>query len=64
MYLLQREARMAIVLDRPDATPEVKTKEAPGSVDELISTPFGKLTEVEIRQWEEVLGHPLRRWSK
>ncbi|MGD0305578.1 MAG: hypothetical protein ABSC71_12195 [Candidatus Acidiferrales bacterium] len=53
---------MTIVLDRREAQAEEKAKDAPELYDELIPTPFGKLTEAEICKWEELLGHPLRRW--
>lgn len=53
---------MTIILDRREALTEEKAKQPQESSSELIPTPFGKLTEAEIRQWEEMLGHPLRRW--
>jgi hypothetical protein len=53
---------MTIVLDRREAQAEEKQKEVPEPYIQLIPTPFGMLTEAKIRQWEEMLGHPLRRW--
>ena len=62
IYEFDWEARMTIVLDHREAQAEEKPREAPESYVQLISTPFGKLTEDEIRQWEKMLGCPLRRW--
>jgi uncharacterized protein YmfQ (DUF2313 family) len=53
---------MTIVLDRREAQAEEKVKDVHEQSAQLIPTPFGKLTEAEIRQWEELLGHPMRRW--
>jgi hypothetical protein len=53
---------MTIVLDRREAQAEEESKDAPEWHVELILTPFGKLTETEIRKWEEMLAYPLRRW--
>ena len=53
---------MTIVLDRREAQAEQQPKDVSELYVQLIPTPFGKLTEAEIRQWEEMLGHPLRRW--
>jgi hypothetical protein len=53
---------MTAVLDRRESQSEEKPRETPESHVQLIATPFGKLTEAEIRQWEELLGCPLRRW--
>jgi hypothetical protein len=62
IVLLKREALMTTVLDSPEAQTEQTSKEVREPHLQLIPTPFGKLTEAEIRQWEEMLGHPLRRW--
>jgi hypothetical protein len=53
---------MAIVLDSRETQSEEKPREVSESQVQLISTPFGKLTEAEIGKWEELLGCPLRRW--
>jgi hypothetical protein len=53
---------MTIVLDHREAQAEEKARDVQESPTQLVLTPFGKLTEAEVRQWEEMLGHPLRRW--
>jgi hypothetical protein len=60
---MDREAGMDTATDLV-STPEETSQRTQATSEQLFTTPFGDLTQDEVRQWEKMLGHPLQKALK